>query len=281
MTDGIRRAAVIGYPIAHSRSPLIHGHWIEQFGITGHYDKIEVHPDDVRSFLMGLAERGLVGCNVTLPHKEAAFQAVQNRDRHAEALEAVNTVWLENGELCGSNTDAFGFLANLDDLAAGWGANGGPAVVLGAGGASRAIIHALIDRDVTPVHVINRTLPRAEALQEFFGSKVRAHGWSELLDLLSTCRILVNTTSLGMEGQPPLEVPMEALPQSALVTDIVYTPLITPLLASAQERGLRIVDGLGMLLHQARPGFEKWFGPAPTVDETLRSLIVKDLESHT
>jgi shikimate dehydrogenase len=270
-------ACVIGWPIKHSRSPIIHRHWLAQLGIAGDYVRHAVEPENAAAFFAGFASGSFIGCNVTVPHKEVAFASVDQPDAVATALGAVNTVWLENGKLLGSNTDAEGFIANLDQRAPGFDANPGPAIVLGAGGAARAVIWALKARGFAPIHVINRTRDRAEAMADRFGSDIRPAGWEDLPRLLPGATLLVNTTSLGMEGQPPLEIDLAAARDDLLVTDIVYIPLETPLLAAARARGLRTVDGLGMLLHQAVPGFERWFGVRPTVTPELRRLILADM----
>lgn len=273
------RAGIIGWPVGHSRSPLIHGFWLRHYGIAGSYDRYAVPPERIEAFFADFAAQGLVGANVTIPHKEVAFRMCETVDAAAAALGAVNTVWLDDdGHLCGGNTDGFGFLANLDAEAPGWDENGGPAVVLGAGGASRAIVWGLKERGFSPIHVVNRTKARAEDLVETFGAPLLAHGWDALPALLGEAAILVNTTSLGMAGQPALEMDLAPLPATALVTDIVYVPLETPLLAAARARGLKAVDGLGMLLHQAVPGFERWFGTRPVVTRELRQHVIADLE---
>jgi shikimate dehydrogenase len=279
MAEPGKKAFVTGHPIGHSRSPGIHGHWLREYGIAGSYEAIDVMPGDFSAFLASLPERGLSGGNVTIPHKEAAFAAVARRDEAAELIGAVNTLWFEDGVLVGGNTDAHGFAANLDEFAPGWARNG-PAVVLGAGGAARAVIHALKQRGIGDIRVVNRTLARAEDLRDRFGAGVGAHG-KATPDLLADAGLLVNTTSLGMAGKGGLaDLPADPalLPAHAVVTDIVYAPLETPLLAAARARGLRTVDGLGMLLHQAVPGFERWFGRRPLVTPQLRALIVADLD---
>ncbi|RWA58240.1 shikimate dehydrogenase [Mesorhizobium sp.] len=274
-----KKAFVTGHPIAHSRSPKIHGHWLARYGIDGSYQAIDVAPDDFAAFLNGLRDNGFQGGNVTIPHKEAAFALVERRDEAAEAIGAVNTLWFEDGKLWGGNTDAHGFAANLDDYAPGWAANG-PAVVLGAGGASRAVVHALKERGVGDIRIVNRTLARAEELSHRFGAGVTAHGADAVGDLLADAGLLVNTTALGMHGNEGLSADPAGLPDHAIVTDIVYVPLETPLLAAARGRGLWTVDGLGMLLHQAVPGFERWFGTRPEVTAELRRMIVADIEAH-
>ena len=268
-----RRACIVGWPVKHSRSPVIHRFWLNELGIDGDYVLQPVEPENVARFFDGFAGSGYVGCNVTVPHKEAAFAAVAGMDAAARAIGALNTLWLEDGRLLGANTDAPGFLASLDQSAPGWDAGKGAAVVLGAGGAARAVIYGLVSRGFAPVHVVNRTVERAEALAAHFGPNVRAAGWEELSRLMDA-DLLVNTTSLGMQGQPPLSIDLSPAKESLVVTDIVYIPLETPLLKLARDRGLRTVDGLGMLLHQAVPGFEKWFGHRPMVTPALRDAVL-------
>jgi shikimate dehydrogenase len=271
------RAFVCGHPISHSRSPLIHGYWLKELGLGGSYERIDVSPADFPPFLAGLPNGPFAGGNVTIPHKEAAFALVSRRDAAAEAIRAVNTLWIEDGRVVGGNTDAYGFAANLDDGAPDWRA-ASVATVLGAGGAARAVVYALKEAGIAEIRIANRTAARAEELAESFGAGVSAHNWAEAGRLLGLTEILVNTTSLGMPGQPEMDVDLSLLPDSAIVTDIVYVPLMTPLLRQAQERGLRTVDGLGMLLHQAVAGFERWFGVRPAVSAGLRQEIVADLE---
>lgn len=271
-----RRAFVCGHPIAHSRSPKIHGAWLRDYGIAGNYEAIDVHPAQFGEFLTTLAANGFAGGNITIPHKETAFRLVEHRDTAADVIGAVNTVWLEDGRLHGSNTDAYGFAANLDDRAPGW-YRGETALVLGAGGAARAVLHALRERGFSDIRVVNRTVERAQELARAFGG-VTAHSLSAADELAGDADLVVNTTSLGMHGESELAVNVERLPDNALVTDIVYVPLETPLLAAARGRGLATVDGLGMLLHQAVPGFERWFGKRPTVTPELRATIVADIE---
>lgn len=275
--SALRRAGVIGWPIGHSRSPLIHGHWLDLHGIAGSYDRYGVPPDRIEAFLAEMEADGLVGANVTIPHKEAAFRACRHVDDVAAALEAANTLWLEDGVLHGANTDAYGFLANLDHSTPGWDDTPQAAIVLGAGGAARAIVWALMDRGFNPVRIVNRTIEKAFSLAAHFGSKTSAHAWRDLPGLMADASVLVNTTSLGMEGHPPLAIDLTGLPERALVTDIVYVPLETNLLAAARVRGHRTVDGLGMLLHQAVPGFARWFGVTPEVTPRLRQIILDDL----
>ncbi len=272
-----RRACVIGHPVAHSRSPLIHKHWLNELHIDGDYLRHDVPPDQIAAFLRNFSASGFVGANVTVPHKEAAFRALNQADPVATHLKAANTLWLENGDLHGMNTDVYGFLAHLDESAPDWNQRDNAAVVLGAGGAARAIVYALKERGIPKIHVVNRTVPRAEAIAAEFGKNVVASGWGDLPKRLREASLLVNATSLGMTGQPPLEIDVKPLPSTATVYDIVYVPLETALLAAARKRGLRTVDGLGMLLHQAVPGFEKWFGVRPQVSGTLRAVLLQDL----
>lgn len=272
------RAFVVGHPIGHSRSPLIHGEWLTRYGIDGVYSAIDVAPQDFPALLVDIRSGKWNGGNVTIPHKEAAFERAERRDDAAEAIGAVNTLWVEDGKLIGGNTDAYGFAANLDQRLSGW-RDGESALVLGAGGASRAIIHALLEAGYKRIDIANRTVARAEQLAERFGDKVAAHGWSDAEALISGADLIVNTTSLGMEGQPPLELDLGSAPSGAMATDIVYVPLETPFLASAAAAGLNTCDGLGMLLHQAAPGFARWFGRFPEVDEDLRQIVLSDLDA--
>jgi shikimate dehydrogenase len=278
----VKKAFICGHPIGHSRSPMIHGYWLRQFGIDGSYEPVDVAPADIADFFAGLKQRGFVGGNVTIPHKEEAFAAVARRDAAAEAIGAVNTLWFEDGELVGGNTDAIGFASNLDELAPGW-AKAGPAVVLGAGGAARAVIQALKERGFADIRITNRTLERARDLADRFGDGVSAHPAAATQELLSDCGLLINTTALGMAGKhgsDALPANPEALPRHAIVTDIVYVPLETPLLGAARRCGLKTVDGLGMLLHQAVPGFERWFGRRPDVTQELRAMIIADMAAQ-
>jgi shikimate dehydrogenase len=271
------RAFVCGHPIAHSRSPLIHGHWLRQHRLAGSYDKIDVSPADFPAFVAGLAPNGWAGGNVTLPHKETAFGLAARRDEAAEIVGAANTLWFEDGILCASNTDVEGFAANLDERVPAWDA-GKVAVVLGAGGAARGIVQAMRARGFRDIRIVNRTVARATEIADRFGSGVTAHG-AAVAELLGDADLLVNTTSLGMKGDAHMAADPALLPSHAIVTDIVYVPLMTPLLATASKRGLRVADGLGMLLHQAVPGFSKWFGVRPTVTAELRALVVADIEA--
>lgn len=273
------RAFVTGYPVLHSRSPMIHRYWLKTLGIAGSYDAIEVEPEQFPDFIKSLRSEGISGGNVTIPHKEAAFSLADIRNEAAEEIGAVNTLWFdEEGRLNGGNTDAYGFLANMDDFASGWDESQ-TALVLGAGGASRAIIYALKLRGFTDIRVVNRTTKRAEELVDHFGSTVTAHGWDAVDELVTDAGLVVNTTSLGMHGTQAIPLDLGKAPASAVVTDLVYVPLETPILRAAREAGLKTVDGLGMLLHQAVPGFEKWFGKRPEVTSELRQIILSDLVS--
>jgi shikimate dehydrogenase len=274
-----RKAFVIGDPVSHSRSPMIHSHWLLEHGIAGSYEAIHVKQADVRAFLSSIAQNGFSGGNVTVPHKEAAYAHASVRDEISEEIGAVNTLWMEQGRLHGANTDSFGFAQNLDEQAPGWDKIAA-ALVIGAGGASRAVVHALKARGISDIRVANRTRERANDLRAVFGPNVSAHGIEALSELGEAAGLVVNTTSLGMKGEGDIALDMARLPSNALVTDIVYVPLETPFLKAARLAGLRTADGLGMLLHQARPGFEKWFGVLPDVTPELRQLIIADMERH-
>jgi shikimate dehydrogenase len=268
-------ACLIGWPAAHSRSPLIHHYWLRTLGIEGGYVIEAVPPDEFGDFVFRLSLRGFVGANVTIPHKERAL-ALSKPDARASAVGAANTLWFEDGELRSTNTDVEGFINNLDACAPGWD-KAEEALVLGAGGASRAVLFGLIERGIKRVHLANRTAERARALADQFGASVVPVAWDAIGGLLPRAGLLVNTTSLGMHGQPALELDTGLLPQNAVVADLVYVPLQTPLLAAAQGRGLKTADGLGMLLHQAVRGFELWFGRRPEVTPELRALVEADL----
>jgi shikimate dehydrogenase len=270
-----RAACLIGWPAAHSRSPLIHHYWLRLLGIEGGYNIEAIPPEGFAEFVLHLSTHGFVGANVTLPHKERAL-ALSKPDARAQAVGAANTLWYEGGELRSTNTDIEGFLGNLDACAPGWDV-ATDALVLGAGGASRAVVFGLIERGVARVHLANRTMERARALADQFGPRVFPVAWDTIGELLPRAGLLVNTTSLGMHGQPALEIDTGLLPSHAVVADLVYVPLQTPLLAAAQARGLKTADGLGMLLHQAVRGFELWFGQRPEVTSELRALIEADL----
>jgi len=271
------RACVAGWPVAQSRSPLVHGYWLASLGILGRYDRAAVPPGAFAQFAETIGKDGLVGANVTIPHKESAFAVCDELTAAAADLGAVNTLWRENGALWGDNTDVAGFLDNLDEEAPGWDDKPPSVVVLGAGGAARAILKGLLTRGVERIAIVNRTLERAERLAAHFGPSTAAHPFADAPSLLRGAGLLVNASSLGMSGQSPLDLDIRALPETAIVADIVYLPLETPLLIRAKERGLRRVGGLGMLLHQAAPGFERWFGARPAVTAELRGLIAADI----
>ena len=276
----MKRACVIGWPVEHSRSPVIHRYWLAQYGIDGAYDKEAVEPKDLAGFLGALASRGYAGANVTLPHKEAALRLAAVADEAARAIGAANTLWLDQaGHLCAGNTDAYGFITNLEAEAPNWNDGRRPAVVLGAGGAARAILHGLLTEGAARIVLANRTRGRAEDLAKEFGPSVTVADWAdrERALALAGAGLLVNATSLGMTGEAPLDLDLAALPTDAVVADIVYSPLDTELLAAARARGNRTVDGLGMLLHQAVPGFERWFGVRPEVTPALRAHVAASL----
>ncbi len=269
-----RLAGVMGWPVEHSLSPRLHGYWLEHHRIDGAYVPLAVGPEDLRMVLSALPALGFRGVNLTLPHKEQALDHCDQADDLARRIGAVNTIVVHEGKLVGSNSDAVGFLENLKEGAADWRADAAPAVVLGAGGASRAVVAALVDAGAPEVRVVNRTRERAEALAEALGGAISVHGWDQRHAALADAGLLVNTTTLGMAGRPPLDLDLGGLPPDTLVTDIVYTPLMTPLLEAARVRGNPLVDGLGMLLHQARPGFEAWFGVRPSVTAALRAFVL-------
>jgi shikimate dehydrogenase len=270
-----RAACLIGWPAAHSRSPLIHHYWLRTLGIEGGYVIEAVPPDELQDFVFRLSIRGFVGANVTIPHKERVL-ALSTPDARARAVGAANTLWYEGGELRSTNTDVEGFINNLDACAPGWD-KADDALVLGAGGSARAVVFGLVERGIKRVHLVNRTLERARALADQFGASVLPATWDNIGELLPRAGLLVNTTSLGMHGQPALDLDVDLLPQDAVVADLVYVPLETPLLAAARARGLKTADGLGMLLHQAVRGFELWFGRRPQVTPELRALVEADL----
>lgn len=270
-------ACLIGWPAAHSRSPLIHKYWLKSFGIEGDYRIEAVEPADFADFIVGLARRGYKGANVTVPHKEQAL-ALSTPDARARAVGAANTLYFDNdgSALRSTNTDVEGFINNLDASAPGWDA-AEDVLVLGAGGSSRAVIFGLMERGIKRVHLANRTASRTQLLADQFGAQVQPAAWDAVNGVLPRVKLLVNTTSLGMKGQPPLGVDVTLLPATAAVADLVYVPLETDLLKAAKARGLKTADGLGMLLHQAVRGFELWFGKRPQVTPELRALVEADL----
>lgn len=271
-----RAACLIGWPAAHSRSPLIHHYWLRSLGIEGGYTIEAIPPEGFAEFVQHLSGHGFVGANVTLPHKERAL-SLSVPDARAKAVGAANTLWYDGGELRSTNTDIEGFADNLDASARGWDATG-DALVLGAGGSSRAVVFGLMERGIKRVHLANRTMERARALADQFGNAVQAIAWDAINEVLPRAGLLVNTTSLGMRGQPTLELDVDLLSSQAIVADLVYVPLETALLKAARERGLKTADGLGMLLHQAVRGFELWFGQRPQVTPELRALVEADLK---
>ncbi|HEY5208385.1 MAG TPA: shikimate dehydrogenase [Stellaceae bacterium] len=274
MSDAGRLAGVMGWPVAHSRSPVLHRYWLERHGLTGDYVKLAVRPENLGRALRALPDLGFAGVNLTIPHKEAALALLDTIEPQARAIGAVNTVTVsDDGSLHGANSDAFGFIENLKEGAPDWRGPAGPALVLGAGGAARAAVAALLAAGVGELRLVNRNQARAELLAAGHDGRVRVLPWSQRAAALAGVRLLVNTTSLGMAGAPPLDLALDDLPADAVVNDIVYTPLETPLLAAARRRHNPVVDGLGMLLHQGRPGFAAWFGISPEVTPELRARL--------
>ena len=274
-------AGVMGWPVAHSRSPLIHNYWLQQHGLSGSYVQLAVQPQRLATALPGLAALGFKGCNITIPHKVEALKLVQVLDANAARVGAVNTVVVQSdGQLKGLNTDGFGFIQSLLDADPAWRADTGPIAVLGAGGAARAVLLALCDQGAKEIRLLNRSADTAQTLAAEFGLPIVARPWAQRHEALADCALLVNTTSLGMHGSPALDLNLNLLPTSALVSDIIYVPLQTPLLAAAKARGNLTVNGLGMLLNQARPAFEAWFGVFPDITPELRALVEATLEPH-
>ena len=274
MTSGRARVAgIVGWPVAHSASPRLHGYWLNHYGIDGAYVPLAVRPEHFESALRALPRLGFAGVNVTVPHKEAALAAVDEAAPLAACIGAVNTVIVrEDGSLRGENTDGSGFVANLEACVPGWRAGAGPATIIGAGGAARAVGAALLDAGAPELRIMNRSEGRARALAQALGGRASAAALDDA-GAVEGAALLVNATTLGMRGQPALDLDLDALPRAAVVSDIVYVPLLTPLLAAARARGHRTADGLGMLLHQARPGFAAWFGVSPAVTERLRAVV--------
>jgi shikimate dehydrogenase len=285
ITGAARLAGIMGWPVAHSRSPLLHGFWLDQGGIDGAYVPLPVRPDDIERALRALPILGFRGCNLTIPHKQSALQAADRVDPLARRIGAVNTIAVAaDGSLEASNTDIFGFRENLRDRAPEWSPSAGPAVVFGAGGSARAVVAALGDAGAREIRIVNRTQSRAELVASDLatpGTRISVHAWNAASDVLDGAGLLVNTTSLGMIGEPPLDLDLSPLPLSSPVVDIVYVPLETRLLAAARQRGHPVVDGLGMLMHQGRPGFAAWFGVEVQVTPELRAAIVKTLALAT
>lgn len=272
------KACVIGWPISHSRSPLIHGYWLKHHGIDGSYTRQPVEPTALKAFLAALPNAGFAGCNVTIPHKESTFRLVTTADSTTERLGAVNTVFVREGKVFGINTDGEGFINSLYQSAPGLSLRNSRAVVIGAGGASLAVVNAILEHGASEVAVANRTIEKVQVLCQRFGSRVVPLAWNDISDQLLECSLLVNTTSLGMTGQPAIELDLSRLSASAVVSDIVYTPLRTKLLVDAARRGNAVVEGLGMLLHQAVRGFSLWFGVTPQVTPELYTLVARDID---
>ncbi|QXT39999.1 shikimate dehydrogenase [Gymnodinialimonas ceratoperidinii] len=273
--DTIPLAGVIGDPISHSLSPRLHGHWLKRYGLAGHYIPLHVNHADLPEVLHTLPRMGFVGVNVTIPHKELVLSLAHSVTDRAALIGAANTLtFTANGQIQADNTDGMGFLSNIQQALPHWSAAAGPALVLGSGGAAKAIVSALISDGAPIVHVANRTRARADALKEQFGARVVPADWTQIPDLVGDAALIVNTTSLGMTGQNPLSIDLSRLSPATVVTDIVYSPLETDLLREAAERGCETVDGLGMLLHQAVPGFERWFNYTPMVDDDLRQAVL-------
>lgn len=268
-------AGVIGDPISHSLSPRLHGHWLSRYGLKGHYVPLQVNQADLNQVLQTLPKMGFVGVNVTIPHKEHVLSLADHVTDRAVLIGAANTLTFQsNGAIQADNTDGLGFLASIKQSLPGWTASVGPALVLGSGGAAKAIVWALLSDGAPVVHVANRTRARAEGLKDQFGARVSPIDWTMIPDLVGDASLIVNTTSLGMQGQAPLEIDLSRLMPPTVVTDIVYAPLRTDLLEEASARGCETVDGLGMLLHQAVPGFERWFNYTPMVDDDLRKAVL-------
>ena len=274
--DKIPLAGVIGSPIAHSKSPQLHGHWLKVNGLKGHYIPMDINPDDLETVLRTLPKMGFVGLNVTVPHKEKVMEFADLVTDRATLIGAANTlIFRKDGRIHADNTDGYGFIQNLRENAPNWDPKSGPAAVLGAGGAARAVVASLIDAGVPEILISNRTRVRAEALKADFGNKLTVVDWVQAGNMLEDAMTVVNTTSLGMIGKPPLRVPLDGLRKDAVVTDLVYAPLKTRLLAEAEDIGCTTVDGLGMLLYQAVPGFERWFGVRPIVDTAARAAALR------
>ncbi|WP_299786680.1 shikimate dehydrogenase [uncultured Marivita sp.] len=269
-------AAVIGHPIAHSKSPNVHGYWLRKYGLKGHYIPMDIAPEKLVDLLPRLADLGFVGANVTIPHKEKVMEIADLITDRATLIGAANTlIFRKDGRIHADNTDGYGFIENIRQTIPDWNPKSGPAVVFGAGGASRAVLASLLDVGVPKIMLTNRTRIRAEKLREDFGHRVQVVEWVQAGNVLDEADLVVNTTSLGMTGKPEMRVPLDGLRRGAIVNDLVYTPLRTRLLKTAEERGCRVVDGLGMLLHQAVPGFERWFGKRPVVDENVRAAVLR------
>lgn len=274
----MKRVCVVGWPIKHSRSPLIHGYWLKTHNIDGTYTKEPVEPHAIKDFLLTLQQRGFVGCNVTVPHKEAAFALAEIKHASATAIGAANTIWLEDDKIACANTDTYGFMTNLSHTAPQWQQNTGPIIVLGAGGSARAVVYGFLHANRRDIRVFNRTMDRARELAEYFGPAVSAYDWDTRNAHTENAAVIVNTTTLGMNGVGDPGIDFASINQQCVVADLVYVPMQTMFLQAANARGLTTVGGLGMLLHQAVPGFEKWFGVQPAVTDDLVNLITRDVE---
>mgnify|MGYP001792890456 CR=1 FL=1 len=275
-TEKIPLAGVLGSPIAHSKSPQIHMHWLKTYGIPGHYIPLDVGPDDLSIVTQTLPKMGFVGANVTIPHKEAILKIADRVTDRATLIGAANTlIFRQDGKIHADNTDGVGFIQNLRSNAPQWVPSSGPAAVFGAGGAARAVVSALLEVGVPEIRLSNRTRVRADALQAEFGHKITVVDWVQAGNMVDNAHLLVNTTSLGMMGKPALRVPLDGLRPGTIVNDLVYAPLKTQLLAEAEKKGCAIVDGLGMLLYQAVPAFERWFGQRPVVDTATRVAALR------
>jgi shikimate dehydrogenase len=274
----MKKACVIGWPIAQSRSPLIHNYWIHKHGLDAIYEKVAVEPKDLNHFVSNFKNSGLVGCNVTVPHKENVFNAIANIDEPSRRLGALNTLYVRNGIIHGTNTDGEGFMANLRQNHPTFGVKDCKAIIIGAGGAAKAIIGALIESEVREISIVNRTPERIENLKKQFGTIIKSASPASSQTVFAECDLLINTSSLGMVGQPPLEIDIDGLPEKAIIADIIYSPLETPFLKAARLRGNPTLEGLGMLLHQAVRGFELWFGVKPEVTTELRDLVAADVK---
>ncbi|MHC0052031.1 shikimate dehydrogenase [Actibacterium sp. D379-3] len=275
MSNRIPLAGVIGSPVAHSKSPRLHNYWLRKYGIPGHYVPMDIARDDLKDALHMLPKLGFVGVNVTIPHKETVLGLADLVSDRAALIGAANTlIFRKDGKIHADNTDGYGFIENIRQGAPDWAPASGPAAVFGAGGAARAVIASLAEVGVTEIRLSNRTKARADALRAEFGPKITVYDWVQAGNMVEGAATVVNTTSLGMVGKPEFRVPLDGLSPGAVVTDLVYTPLRTRLLIEAEEAGCTIVDGLGMLLHQAAPGFERWFGLRPEVDEKTRAIVL-------
>lgn len=274
-TGTVPLAGVMGWPISHSRSPTLHGHWLQRYGIRGHYVPLAVAPENLAQVLRALPKAGFVGLNVTIPHKEAVMALADVVTDRAALIGAANTlIFRSDGRVYADNTDGYGFISNLQQRAPDWRASAGPAAVIGAGGAARAVVASLLESGAPEIRITNRTRIRADKLRAEFGARVVVYDWVQIGNMLEGAATVVNSTSMGMNGSQPLMLPLDALSPDALATDLVYTPLDTQFLRDARSRGCRTVDGLGMLLHQAAPGFERWFGVKPEVDDDLRAAVL-------